>query len=179
MIVGSLISILFLCLYFTFSSKTKTIVDPNDYPIVIEQLRNQGDGFDFLPNEINEKVVNKGLLYVPGFLQGGTIVSLRLKLPKEEILKLQSALIDSGREIVDDEGFFRDRFMNKYPKYGVRKLKKGESFFTIVEPMGKSFEIYLYKSDLNDVQKNWNHNFIAYTAISKELNEACYYADQW
>lgn len=51
--------------------------------------------------------------------------------------------------------------------------------FRDVGELPKGFRIFLFKSDLEDIKKDWNHNFLAFTAVSLNEREVVYYAEAW
>jgi hypothetical protein len=51
--------------------------------------------------------------------------------------------------------------------------------FREIGALPEDFEIFLHETDLADIRKNWNHNFLAFTAVSRARNEVVYYAEAW
>jgi hypothetical protein len=65
---------------FRRSLQTKTL--PSDYVGVVQARANRSPGYAFLPKVIHAEAEDVSFFNVPGFMQGGDIVCLRLTLPE-------------------------------------------------------------------------------------------------
>ncbi len=65
-----------------------------------------------------------------------------------------------------------------YPEYGLAKPTERNMFEGVAE-LPDGFRIFLFHSDLEDIKKNWNHNFLAFTAVSLSAREVVYFAENW
>jgi len=107
-------------------------------------------------------------------MQAGESIILRLKLPSPHIETMLQDLKTSKRTEVTDlnhSSLHRDCYVD----FGIKKLTEEMP----IKELPMDFRIFLFHSDLDDIQKYWNHNFLAFTAISTDRNEIIYYAATW
>lgn len=155
-----------------------TKIDPTRYAQVVAQRQQHGNVFyDFLPTAIPADAEAVSFVHTPGFLQGGDTIMLRARLPAERLHEMLRALENSGRQEVSD--FTPAPPPRCYPRFGLTEadIKKGNIVERPVLP--SDFRIFLHRTDLKDIEKNWNHNFLAFTAISTERREVVYHVDNW
>jgi hypothetical protein len=151
-------------------------VSLDQYATIVAKRAESSERYSFLPRNIDPGAEKSAFYHIPGFLQGGDVICLRQKLPKSNIERLLNELKQSGRKEVTEFGNIPAP--RCYPKYGITK-PSGNNLFEDVAELPSGFRIFLFKSDLEDIQKNWNHNFLAFTAVSLEAGEVIYYVDRW
>lgn len=161
---------------YSFNQALETKVDPALYEDIVTTRISSSSDYSFLPKAIDPEAEAVGFYYVPGFLQGGDVLCLRLKLPTEKIAKLVDDLEASDRTEVDSFGDIPEP--ECYPEFGIPQSQK-DSLSEKNRPLLLGFRIFLFKSDLEDIEKNPNHNFLAFTAVSFDKREVVYYADSW
>lgn len=150
-------------------------ISPKYYPGVVQKLQERSDFFGFLPPQLDPDAERTSFYYLPGFLQGGTVVCVRQKLPPEKIEQMLNELETSGRAEVDRLGQYG---YNVYPSYDLPK-PNGHQNFQGVGELPPGFRIFLYKSSPERIKESPNHNRLGFTAVSPELSEVVYHANSW
>ena len=166
---------LFLFGYF-LNKKLEPKINPALYVEIVQNRMEQSDQYMFLPETIPQDAIKVAFFHIPGFLQGGDVIALRMILPPDKITSLLKELEGSGRtEIPSFEGISAP---NAYPAYGMKK-PGSKNLFEGMSELPNDFRIFLYKSDIRNIQENWNHNILSFTAISTNRNEVVYFIDSW
>lgn len=160
----------------SFNEALETKVNPDLYSDIVATRTASSPKYSFLPKFIDPKAEAIGFYYVPGFLQGGDVVCLRLRLPEEKVAIIINELEASGRKEV--EGFGDVPTPQSYPRFNITPSQR-DNLFDGDGKLPSDFRIFLFESDLEDIQKNWNHNFLAFTAVSLDKREVVYYANEW
>jgi len=158
----------------------KRALDPkvslDQYESIVASRQDSSPRYAFLPASIHENAEASAFFHIPGFMQGADIICLRQRLPQENIDLLLRNLEQSGRIEVHDE---KDLPLTQcYPDFEIGK-RSGRNVFAAVKELPEGFRIFLYESDLEDIKENWNHNFLAFTAVSTAAREVVYYVDNW
>ncbi len=161
---------------YSFNKSLEPKIDPSLYSEVVKTRLNWSDRYAFLPKRIPQDTNNVAFFHIQGFLQGGDVIALRVSLPFERIESALNSLEASGRtEITSFEGIPSPR---AYPEYGMEETG-WEDMYKRVATIPEDFRIFLFKSDLENIKKRWNHNILSFTAISIKRNEIIYYIDNW
>jgi hypothetical protein len=151
-------------------------IDPALYPQIVQSRLKLSSDYRHFPSEIDQKAIRSAFYHLPGFLQGGDIVSLRVQLPDEEIEKVLAKLRSTGRrEVTSFDPISAPRC---YPKFGMSKSDRKGHFYDLDE-LPSGFHVFLFGSNLQDIKENWNHNFLGFTAVSPTLGEVVYFAESW
>ena len=168
------IGYLWLGYYFTKSLEPK--IDPSLYTDIVLERVEYSEQYSFLPTVIPQEAIKVAFLHIPGFLQGSDVIMLRITLPKKKIQEMIAELEKSNRkEIKSFEGIPIPKAL---PEYGM-KNPNSKNLFEGVSELPADFRIFLFKSDLENIQKNWNHNILSFTSVSEKRNEVLYYIDNW
>lgn len=69
----------------SFSNATNPVTDVSQYQTDCSRFEPNSPLIEHFPNQISSDAKSVRLDFVPGFLQGGTIFRLRMKLPPEKI----------------------------------------------------------------------------------------------
>lgn len=143
----------------------------------IVEVRKQGSRrYAILPDSVDPKAEKVAFYHIPGFLQGGDRIRLRLKLPDANIKQVLAGLEKSGRLEASNSRGVGSR--QCYPEFGIEMVprdKLPDAVFTLPE----GFRIFLFESDLEDIKRHPNHNFLAFTAVSVAKGEVVYFVDSW
>ncbi len=154
-----------------------TKIDVVRYPEIVEHRRSWGDGYTFLPAVVPFDAEAVAFVHTPGFLQGGDDLMLRVRLPAPRVAKMIAELEQSGRtEVKDFAPVFTPRC---YPKWNLTKDDVKKRPYESITELPSDFRVFLFHTDLKDIEKNWNHNFLALTAVSVERREVVYYVENW
>ena len=161
---------------YSFTKSLEPKIDPRLYAGIVSERVRQSRKYALFPARIADDANKTAFFHMPGFLQGGDIIALRLQLPKEHLEEILTELKASGR--IATREFYGIPEPNCYPKFGLTKPSR-KNLFKDVENLPKDFQIFLFESDLANIRENWNHNFLAFTAISLQRSEVVYYAEAW
>lgn len=173
-IIAAVVS--FLVFLQSFKKLLEIKVDPALYSGIVAKRLEYSGKYEFLPKEIPQDAQKIAFFHLPGFLQGADIIALRLTLPEHRIKKIIDELETSERQKIKNFGKVPEPYA--YPSYGMKKPPSNNIFesMTYIPP---DFQIFLYKCSIEDIEKNWNHNFMAFTAVSLDKNEVLYYTSEW
>ncbi len=161
---------------YSFKKKTEPKIDPALYAEIVQNRMEQSDRYRFLPETIPQDAIKVAFFHIPGFLQGIDVIALRMTLPPDKIASLLKELEGSGRtEISSFDGISAPQ---AYPAYDMKK-PGSKNLFEGVSNLPNDFRIFLYKSDIRDIQEKLNHNILSFTAISTNRNEVIYFINRW
>ncbi|MCE5231577.1 hypothetical protein LLG95_18520 [bacterium] len=172
LILFAVLGVGFLVIWFFYSinEATKAKTNPKLYAGIMADRPQYGN----LPKQIPTDASQIAFYHVPGFLQGADEVILRVALPDAKVKQILEDLLKSKRQEVQLKDFDRlgIPIPRALPAFG-SKLRKYEDFS---EPT-TDFRIFLFNCDLDTIHKNWNHHFLAFTAISMQWGEVVYFAE--
>ena len=166
----------FVWMGYSLRKQIEPKVDPQLYSNIVSVRARSSSKYTFLPVAINPAAEKVAFFHIPGFLQGGDVIALRLRLPEKEVTDMVAALESSGRTEI--RSFDDIPKPHCYPEYGLKR-PSNNNLFAGVDELPDGFRIFLFQSDLGDIKTNWNHNFMAFTAVSVKRREVVYYADNW
>ncbi len=174
--IGALLLVIGLVAFsFALKRSIEPKVDPSLYEKIVAERKSWSPKYDFLPPRIDPDAEAVAFYHIPGFLQGGDIVCLRLRLPQNLLKSIISDLEASGRLEVSHLGEIRPF---AYPRFGITK-PQGNNLLEGLDHLPLGFRIFLFESDLEEIQKDWNHNFLAFTAVDTDRSEVVFFADNW
>jgi hypothetical protein len=178
-VLGVLILIAAIGLFWLGYSLNRSLepkTDPALYADVVFERAKHSNRYSFLPDSIPKDAEKVAFFHIPGFLQGGDVIALRASLPEARILRIIEELQTSGREEIKSfQGIPTPRV---YPEYDVTKPRSNDIFEGVSE-LPTDFRIFLFDCDLEDIQKNWNHNVLSFTAVSASRHEVVYFINNW
>jgi hypothetical protein len=181
-ILGVLVIIILLAaislLIFTYSfyKDLQPKVDPALYADIVAQRLKNSSCYKFLPETIPHDAAKTAFFHIPGFLQGSDLIALRVSLPKQKIEQIIADLDASDRQEI--KSFGQIPAPHAYPAFGMKKPSSNNMFEGVSE-IPADFRIFLYECNIADIEKNWNHNILSFTAVSLERNEVVYFIDNW
>jgi hypothetical protein len=157
------------CLGFVFILRQtpagpKPVTDLDEYPKVLESFADN-PSLSHFPLEIPADASEAYLYYHPGFLQGGTVFQLRLRIPNEQILMEKEQWLPQA---IDP---------SEYESIPLRDLRAG------YEPgiqMPETFElIWLGVESAGQGEYEWNHGATYGIAINEVNSEIVYWFEWW
>ncbi|CAM3112028.1 hypothetical protein [Rariglobus hedericola] len=154
-----------------------TKIDVARYSEIVEARRVWGEGYKFLPKVVPFETEEASFVHTPHFLQGGDYLTLRVRLPAAHIAKLLTELEQSGRTEV--KTFTPAPTPRCYPKWNLTEDDMEKRSYESITELPSDFRVFLFRTDLKDIEKNWNHNFLALTAVSVERREVVYHVENW
>ncbi len=161
-------------LWFRHSIEVKT--NPGAYPRVVATRVGYDPRCGFLPRTIPANASRVAFWHLPGLLQGGDIIALRLGVSGPAIQQTAASLEVSGR--AELRGFDSMATPLAYPAFGFRR-RWGHDPFEGVSELPADFRVFLWQCDVASIKSNWNHHFLAFTAVSTQRQEIVYYAVQY
>ena len=178
-VLGVLILIAAIGLFWLGYSLNKSMepkTDPALYADIVSKRAELSNRYSFLPERIPKDAQKVAFFHIAGFLQGGDVIALRVSLPEASILRIVEELQTTGRqEIKSFKGIPAPR---AYPEYDMTK-RASKDMFEGVSELPVDFRIFLFDCNLEDIQKNWNHHALSFTAVSESRHEVVYYIDSW
>lgn len=154
-----------------------TKIDVTRYSEIVEARRSWGEGYSFLPKVVPIEAEAVSFVHTPHFLQGGDYLTLRVRLPAPRVAEILAELQQSGRTEV--KTFAPAPAPRCYPKWDLTKDDMKKRYFESITELPPNFRVFLFRTDLKDIEKNWNHNFLAMTAVSEERREVIYHVENW
>jgi hypothetical protein len=154
-----------------------TKIDVARYSEIVEARRSWGEGYKFLPKVVPFDAEAVAFVHTPHFLQGGDYLTLRVRLPASSIAKIFSELEQTGR--MEVKTFTPASTPRCYPKWNLTEDDVKKRQYESITELPSDFRVFLFRTDLKDIEKNWNHNFLALTAVSVERREVVYHVENW
>lgn len=154
-----------------------TKIDVARYPEIAESRQSWGEGYKFLPKVVPFEAETVAFVHTPHFLQGGDYLTLRVRLPAPRVAKILAELEQSGRTEV--KTFAPVDKPRCYPKWDLTEEDVKKRQYASITELPPDFRVFLFRTDLKDIEKNWNHNFLALTAVSVERREVVYHVENW
>ena len=149
--------------------------DPAQYDLIISKRMDAGYGPRFFPIRIPSNVEIVGFYYVPGAMQGGTTIALRLKF-SEWPAKFELEDFDRQRNLTVSE--LREAGFTNF----IRTLPPFEERWTVswqnMSELNENYELFLQDADLDDLNDHRKNNVFSYVAISEINREIFYYFTQ-
>lgn len=180
LVVGGMVLLIGCCTWIVkqeVDESMGTTIDVVRYSEIVEARRSWGEGYKFLPKVVPFEAEAAAFVHTPGFLQGGDYLTLRVRLPPMRIVKIIAELEQSGRTEV--KTFSPAPTPRCYPKWNLTEDDIKKRYFESVTELPPDFRVFLFRTDLKDIKKNWNHNFLAVTAVSTERREVVYHVENW
>ena len=145
-----------------------------DYPSTLQEWSSTGLVAHF-PASVPPQAQNVRFSALPGYLQGGAHLQLRMQLPADEVAAIEARLAMATTHVYDGGGVY-DHYNkdqdNNWPT---------TSFHTADNPRTSSdfpthYKLYVLSATNRG---SWNHGKTTGAAISTKLNEVIYWADSW
>ncbi|MFP4380547.1 MAG: hypothetical protein ACLFUS_08600 [Candidatus Sumerlaeia bacterium] len=163
-------------LFIGLSYDLKGVTDPKKYEKVLEEKWSPGDNLvDHFPRPIPPEARNTKFSYLPGFLQGGTHIQLRIELPKSRIREIyQEASENAKQSHIGGDAF---SLVNS----GTDGLASTHFYTSESHEFPDDYRIFIYdaKPYKQEGEHIWNHGYSKGVAVSKERNEVIYWAESW
>jgi hypothetical protein len=176
-VLGVLILIAAIGLFWIGYSLNKSIepkTDPALYADIVAERAKLSNRYAFLPKSIPKDAKNIFFFHIPKFMQGADVIALRFSLPEASISQTIKELQTSGREEI--KSFEDIPPPLAYPQRNMTKRSSNDIFEGVSE-LPTDFRIFLVDCNLADIEKNWNHHILSFTAVSESRNEVVYYID--
>lgn len=165
----------------SFNSALEPVKDISRYQEVIRGFEPNSPLIKHFPDNIPPEASNVRLFFLPGFMQGGTIFQLRMKVPPEKIKNLQSQFrktakwkyIPGGKDNSPKEETSPDGVTINF-EYNFHTSDFGKS-----SPFPPSYEILVLEDTRGAPEYDWNHPELYGVAIDISASEIVYWAEDW
>jgi hypothetical protein len=97
-VIGVLILLSAIALFwfgYSFKKSLEPKIDQSLYSDIVKVRVEQSDRYAFLPESIPHDAANVGFFHIPGLLQGGDVIALRISLPAERVVNEVVYYIDN------------------------------------------------------------------------------------
>jgi hypothetical protein len=165
-----------LCLYMSirFSIERRPIGEIDDISRYAE-IRNQYQGImQHFPEPLPADATEVKFHYHPSFMQGGTVIQLRLQLPKNQVEKLTDEYYQTATLILHNGNVVKggsDEGGIPHPQIWVQEDTKGFE--------KGSFTFFLHEEPLGEENFLWNHGTTYGVMINQEEQVVIYWAEEW
>jgi hypothetical protein len=159
----------------------KTVTDVAQYSKILNDPWKDSPLVQHFPKTIPAEAKNVKIHYVPGFLQGGSMLQLQMTLPPAKIAEIQAQLRkvaqrkyipgakdNSATQETSADGQMSITFEYKY------YLGKSD-----VQNFPENYEILVLSDTRGAPTYNWNHSQMHGVAIYPTTSEIVYWAESW
>lgn len=178
-----LISILaigtFIYLIRDFNEALKPVTDPSQYEQILVGFENSLTVKHF-PVKIPADAKNVRLYYLPGFLQGGTFLELRMKLAPEKIKIIEAEFFKQAKRKyipgaennspTEEDSPTGMKIEYNYKSY-IGSLN-GENF-------PSNYKLLVLEDTRGAPKYNWKHSDVYGVAIDSSTSEVVYWLEDW
>lgn len=173
-VLGAVITGGWAIVHFTVIRPTTPPSDTSRYETVIATLRRSMPATTHFPDSIPDTASNVAFYYLPHFMQGPTVLRLRLRQSPVEAGKLLERLRSARAPLSPEE---REAvFHFGIPVEGIVS-RRASSIGAELEPMPADFISFLIEPDLETARRNWNHPKNVGASISVSRSEVIYWVN--
>jgi hypothetical protein len=162
-----------------FDEALKPVTDPSQYGKILAKFENSLTVKHF-PLKVPASAKNVRLYYLPGFLQGGTILELRMKLAPEKIKSIEAEFIKKAKikyipGAKNNSPTEEDNPTEMKVKYNYKSYTgalNGENF-------PSNYKLLVLEDTRGAPKYDWNHPDVYGLAIDLTASEVVYWLDDW
>jgi hypothetical protein len=159
----------------------KTVTDVAQYSKILNDPWKDSPLVQHFPKTIPAEAKNVKIYYVPGFLQGGSMLQLQMTLPPAKIAEIQAQLrkvaqrkyIPGAKDNSPTQETSADGQMSITFEY---KYYLGKSD---AQNFPENYEILVLSDSRGAPTYNWNHSQMHGVAIYPTTSEIVYWAESW
>jgi hypothetical protein len=163
------------------NSSLETVTDVAQYSKILNNPWKDSPLVQHFPKTIPAEAKNVKIHYVPGFLQGGSMLQLQMTLPPAKIAEIQAQLrkvaqrkyIPGAKDNSPTQETSADGQMSITFEY---KYYLGKSD---VQNFPENYEILVLSDTRGAPTYNWNHSQMHGVAIDPTTSEIVYWAESW
>jgi hypothetical protein len=163
------------------NSSLETVTDVAQYSKILNNPWKNSPLVQHFPKTIPAEAKNVKIHYVPGFLQGGSMLQLQMTLPPAKIAEIQAQLrkvaqrkyIPGAKDNSPTQETSADGQMSIAFEY---KYYLGKSD---VQNFPENYEILVLSDTRGAPTYNWNHSQMHGVAIDPTTSEIVYWAESW
>ncbi len=165
-----------------FDEATEVVTDIERYPEIVAS--SDDPSMAHFPRQIPSHAKNVKFYFAPGFLQGGTILQLRMQLSSDEI----SALVAEFQPQVKRQ--YVPRGDNNSPKEEISpngvnisfdyRFHTGDHGSEVLTPdFPSEYAIYVLEDTRGAPEYDWNHSLHYGVAINEVTSDVVYWLEDW
>jgi hypothetical protein len=163
------------------NSSLETVTDVAQYSKILNNPWKNSPLVQHFPKTIPAEAKNVKIHYVPGFLQGGSMLQLQMTLPPAKIAEIQAQLrkiaqrkyTPGAKDNSPIQETSADGQMSVTFEYRYYLGKSGDQNFP------ENYEILVLSDTRGAPTYNWNHSQMHGVAIDPTTSEIVYWAESW
>jgi hypothetical protein len=170
------------CLYLLnreFDEALKPVTDTAQYEKILAKFENSLTVKHF-PLRISADAKNVRLYYLPGFLQGATMLELRMKLPPEQIKIIEAEFLKQAkRRYIPGAKNNSSKEENSPTGMKVEYIYKSHIGSLNGENFPSNYKLLVLEDTRSAPKYNWKHSTVYGVAIDPSNSEVVYWLEQW
>ncbi len=169
---------LIVILHSIFENATQEVTDIKRYREIRQQFGSSALVKHF-PDDIPVDAKDIRLYYLPGFLQGGTIFQLKMKLPVKKIKSLQSQYQPLAKRKYKQGDKNNSPRTSKCADINVNHEYRCYTCGNEVTSFPPAYEILVFEDTRGEPKCDWNHPEVYGVTINASTSEVTYWAEDW
>jgi hypothetical protein len=170
------------CLYLLnreFDEALKPVTDAAQYDKILAKFENSLTVKHF-PLRIPADAKNVRLYYLPGFLQGATMLELRMKLDSEQIKIIEAKFLKRAKRKYIPGGKNNSPWEENSPT-GMKIEYNYKSYIGSLngENFPSSYKLLVLEDTRGAPKYDWNHSDVYGVAIDPSTSEVVYWLEDW
>ncbi|AFZ02268.1 hypothetical protein [Calothrix sp. PCC 6303] len=172
-----------------FEEETKSTTNISRYKEIFTNFGENAPIIKHFPRTIPTDAKNVKFYFQPGFLQGGTIIRLKMTLPPEKIKSLQAEFRNKAKRKYIPGDIKNSSPQEEVSPQGIRvnfkydlSLGDDQNSSEKVDNLPKvpsKYEILVIDDTRGAPKYDWNHSDTYGVAINISSSEVIYFADDW
>ncbi len=162
-----------------FDEALKPVTDSSQYEKILAGFENSLTVKHF-PSEIPSDAKNVRLYYLPGFLQGATLLELRMELTPEKIKTIEAEFLQKAKRkyipgAKDNSPTEEDSPTGTKVEYNYKSYigsLDGENF-------PSNYKLLVLEDTRGAPKYDWNHSDVYGVAIDRSTSEVVYWLEDW
>jgi hypothetical protein len=157
----------------------KPVTDSSHYVKVLAKFEDSLTVKHF-PLKIPADAKNVRLYYLPGFLQGATLLELRMKLPPEQLKIIEAEFLKQAkRKYIPGAKNNSPNEENSPTGVKVEYIYKSHIGSLNGENFPSNYKLLVLEDTRGAPKYDWNHSDVYGVAIDPSTSEVVYWLEQW
>jgi hypothetical protein len=157
----------------------KPVTDSSQYEKILAKFEDSLTVKHF-PLRVPADAKNVRLYYLPGFLQGATMLELRMKLPPEQIKIVEAKFLKQAkRKYIPGSKNNSPKEENSPTGIKVEYIYKSHIGSLNGEIFPINYKLLVLEDTRGAPKYNWNHSTVYGVAIDPSTSEVVYWLEQW
>jgi hypothetical protein len=162
-----------------FDEALKSVTDPSQYGKILAEFNNSLTVKHF-PIKIPPDAKNVRLYYLPGFLQGGTFLELRMKLAPDKIKSIEAEFLKQvKRKYIP--GAKNNSPTEEDSPTGMKVEYNYKSYIGSLNGQNfpSNYKLLVLEDTRGAPKYDWNHSDVYGVAIDSSTSEVVYWLEDW